>query len=121
MVFCDFWLRTQQPAQAPFVPLLFRPTSTLHSMSPKKAAGALSQGDQGKAKAMPKGRKQTAAPKTATESTLVALEDISIANDSGWRAIDRARVDELKACFERGEYGQNLLRKPSILQYVGIG
>ena len=57
---------------------------------------------------------QLAVPRTIGDITL-SLEDISIADDSGWRPIDDTRVAELKNAFLRGEYGQNLLRKPSVL------
>lgn len=62
---------------------------------------------------------QMAAPRTIAAEELVKLQDLSTADDSGWRAIDRARVDELKAAFERGEFGQNLLRRPSVVQFGG--
>ena len=47
------------------------------------------------------------------------LEDISTDVDSGWRRLDPRRRDQLKATFELGEYGQNLLRKLSILHVHG--
>ena len=47
------------------------------------------------------------------------LEDISTDTDSGWRRMDTRRMDQLKASFEHGEYGQNLFRKPSILHVHG--
>ena len=62
---------------------------------------------------------QKVAPKTISEATTVPLEDISTDTDSGWRRMDTRRMDQLKASFEHGEYGQNLLRKPSILHVHG--
>ena len=66
-----------------------------------------------------KGAKQLCAPKTACPETLVAISEISLEEDSGWRPIDPNRVRELKDAFVRGEYGQNLLRKPSLLWFSG--
>lgn len=66
----------------------------------------------------PAGVKPLAAPK-AMGDCVVPLDRISVDTDSGWRSIDRNRVDELKATFERGEYGLNLLRKPSLLSHQG--
>ncbi len=63
--------------------------------------------------------KQLAAPKVVSDGVLVALSEISTSRQSGWMDVDQVRVDELKASFLRGEYGQNLLRKPSILQDCG--
>ncbi len=60
-----------------------------------------------------------AMPKTVVASAKVLINDISISEDSGWRPIDRNRVEELKLMFEEGQYGMNLLRKPSCLQEVG--
>ena len=62
---------------------------------------------------------QKAAPKTVSEAMTVPLEDISTDTDSGWRRLDPRRRDQLKATFELGEYGQNLLRMPSILHVHG--
>ena len=60
-----------------------------------------------------------AAPKTIAAEELVKLQDLSTADDSGWRAFDRACVDKLKEALERGEFGQNLLRRPSVVQFGG--
>ena len=70
-------------------------------------------------KTPPTGIAQQAAPKTVSESMTVNLEDLSTEADSGWRRLDPRRSDQLKATFEAGEYGQNLLRKPSILHAHG--
>ena len=62
--------------------------------------------------------KQLGAPSSVREIT-VDVSDISVSLESGWRGIDSARLTALKSCFENGEYGQNLLRKPSILHFAG--
>ena len=49
----------------------------------------------------------------------MSLDEISTSKLSGWRDVDRSRVEELKAAFRRGEYGQNLLRKPSVVEVSG--
>ena len=79
--------------------------------NPSKASDTVS-------KASTKTMKQLAAPQTLGD-IVVDLAEISVDQDSGWRDLNDARVSELKACFERGEYGQNLLRKPSVLQFAG--
>ena len=58
------------------------------------------------------------APEVCAEH-LVDIDEVSLEEDSGWRAIDPARVQELKDAFMRGEYGQNILRKPSLLFWQG--
>ena len=68
-----------------------------------------------------KGAKQSCAPKTTCPSTFVQIDEISLEEDSGWRPIDPRRVQELKDAFLRGEYGQGLLRKPSLLWFAGKG
>jgi hypothetical protein len=68
---------------------------------------------------MPSGATQGAAAKTVVGSVRIPIGEVSLAADSGWRSLDGVRVDELKASFERGEYGQNLLRKPTLINHVG--
>ena len=45
----------------------------------------------------------------------LALAEVSICEDSGWRDLDLERVAELRALFEAGEYGATTLAIPSIL------
>ena len=72
-----------------------------------------------KAKAKPAGVALAVIPNEVTKSLLVALEDVSVARDSGWRDEDRERVEELKHEFLIGQYGMNVLKKPSLLQWAG--
>ena len=69
--------------------------------------------------AKPVGKKVRVAPRTLQENTTISLDDISVGPDSGWRDIDPTRVTELQTIFEGGEYGETLLRKPSILAQSG--
>ena len=71
-----------------------------------------------KAKAKAKATALGAAPKEVGE-VVIALDDISLADDSGWRAVSRRRVEELKADFLNGLFGMNVLKKPSVLQFAG--
>ena len=50
---------------------------------------------------------------------LLGVDDASIAADSGWRAVDKRRVAELVETFLAGEYGNNILRKPSVFHDAG--
>ena len=52
-------------------------------------------------------------------STVVKLCEISVANDSGWRDIDDARVQELEAVILDGSYGATSLAGPSLLAEDG--
>ena len=49
------------------------------------------------------------------KDTRIAMSDVSIGIESGWRGVDGCRVEELVTAFLNGEYGNNLLRKPMIL------
>ena len=60
-------------------------------------------------------------PKVLNDSLVMPLSDISTAADSGWRELDTKRVYELKEKFLRGEFGQNLLKKPAVLSEDGTG
>ena len=96
----------------------------LASMETSDALGVQAQAKSAAIVAMSKssprsGTKQGAAATTVVVSLKVRLCEVSVGADSGWRSLDRNRVDELKAAFLQGEYGQNLLRKPSLLMYIG--
>ena len=89
---------------------------------PSESAGRRtgdSDASQGPAVMAPKSErkivKQLAVPLVVSKSEVVKLEDISTADDSGWRDVDRERVDELKEIFMRGDYGQNILGGPMIV------
>ena len=72
--------------------------------------------------AMPPKAKMAAralAPKLVQESMLVKIDDVSTEEDSGWRAVDAARVAELVHIFRAGDFGMNILRKPSVLYEGG--
>ena len=88
---------------------------------PSEAAVAQSPVDMGKhaLAAKGKGKKVRVAPRTIQDNVTVSLDEISVGSESGWRASDPARVTELQTIFEGGEYGMNLLRKPSILAQAG--
>ena len=58
-------------------------------------------------------------PKVLEESRLIAIEDVCLGEDRGWRRVDPKRVSDLKQKFTDGEYGRNILRKPSIIQVPG--
>ena len=49
----------------------------------------------------------------------VALDSLSIAEDSGWRQLDEERVKELEAAFLEGGYGSTTLAGPSIVYDQG--
>ena len=53
------------------------------------------------------------------EARVVKIEDVSIEASSGWRALDAKRVAVLRKLFEDGEYGVNILRKPSLVHDNG--
>lgn len=50
---------------------------------------------------------------------MVAVSEISVSADSGWREVNDGRVKELKDHFRSGMYGIGLLRRPSIVQAHG--
>ena len=54
------------------------------------------------------------APKFVKE-LVIPVHEVSTDKDSGWRDIDPRRVQELVTSFRQGDYGINILRKPSIL------
>ena len=58
-------------------------------------------------------------PTVVKDSFLVLLEDISTAADSGWCQLDSTRLIALREAFMCGEYGMNILKKPSILSVDG--
>ena len=59
------------------------------------------------------------APVVVREGFTVKIEDISLAEDSGWRPVDAERVEELVQTFLGGQYGLGLLKAPSIIQQDG--
>ena len=104
------------------------PNAAATALAPKTAATAAARPPmQAKVSPLTKasgpkssaGTKALAAPKVVVASMTVAIEDVSLAEDSGWREIDQARVAELRQSFEGGQYGMNLLKKPSLLQESG--
>ena len=98
-------------------PILARMAAATSGRSAIVAVGQA--GSAGSTTTPPTAIVQKAAPKTISEAMTVPLEDISTDTDSGWRRLDPRRRDQLKATFELGEYGQNLLRMPSILHVHG--
>jgi len=67
----------------------------------------------------PKVAAKVFAPKTILESHNVEVDDVSIEDDSGWRDLDPRRVQQLVETFIAGDFGTNILRKPSILMENG--
>ena len=55
------------------------------------------------------------APKVIKDAERVQIHEVSIEQDSGWRDLDDKRVKELLANFLDGDYGANILRKPTLL------
>ena len=80
----------------------------------KCKAEAIAQPDVSKS---PASAKCLATPKVVVASTTVAIDDVSLSEESGWRSVDKARVAELIQIFEEGQYGVNLLKKPSLLYF----
>lgn len=79
---------------------------------PNGAAMSSAQARAGKTKT---GAAPNMAP--ATINTIrVALDDISIDQDSGWRDLDSERVSELKDAFKNGDSGLGILAIPSLLE-----
>ena len=50
-----------------------------------------------------------------TGIVIYPLDELSVANDSSWRAFDKVRVDALKIDFKAGKYGVGNFSKPSVL------
>ncbi len=50
----------------------------------------------------------------------VPLEEISIAENSGWRPLDEERVQELVTTFTSGEMGMTILANPSLRAVAGV-
>ena len=48
-------------------------------------------------------------------SELLAVNEVSVSKESGWRPLDWGRVSELVADFKSGAYGQNTLAPPSLI------
>ena len=63
--------------------------------------------------------KSVIAQTVLNESFLVQIDDVSIEEDSGWRPLVERRIAELESTFEAGDYGINILRRPSILAENG--
>lgn len=59
------------------------------------------------------------APETI-DTKIISLDDISIAEDSGWRELDAERVTELVDSFRKGEYGHGILTIPSVLSFQDV-
>ena len=51
---------------------------------------------------------------TTVKTERVPLCDISVAKDSGWRALNNRHVTALASKFRKGEYGHNILGVPRI-------
>ena len=49
-----------------------------------------------------------AAPRVVAESQRVKIDEVDVSDESGWRGVDRSRVDELKETFRKGQFGVNL-------------
>ena len=49
------------------------------------------------------------------DTVRLPLDDISVAEDSGWRVLDEDRVSELLDVFKHGDFGATTLAMPSIL------
>ena len=43
------------------------------------------------------------------------VDELSCAQDSGWRELDEQRVEELTQAFKQGEFGQTTLSAPTAL------
>ena len=43
------------------------------------------------------------------------LDELSVAEDSGWRELDAERVAEMADLFRAGDYGATTLAPPSVL------
>jgi len=65
--------------------------------------------------ASPKQTTRAFAPKEIRDSETVKIGEVSTESDSGWRDEDPKRIDQLVETFLAGDYGLNILRKPSIL------
>ena len=59
---------------------------------------------------------RTVAPIVVNEDFVIEVRDVSVEASSGWREVDGRRVQQLVDCFLAGDYGVNILRKPSLLQ-----
>ena len=66
------------------------------------------------AKAKAKAAAKAKAPKLIRSETL-PLQDISVAEDSGWREIDSERVEELEKVILDGGWGATSLKGPSLI------
>ena len=62
--------------------------------------------------------KKAFAPKIVG-STRIPLDDLSVAEDSGWRDEDEERVIELVQMIKDGQWGATTMAKPSVLQGAG--
>ena len=69
------------------------------------------------AKAKAKALALGAAPKEKS-TIVIALNDLSTSEDSGWREVSRRRVEELKSEFLNGQFGMNVLKRPSVLDFA---
>ena len=58
-------------------------------------------------------------PVVKEEDLFLPLDDLSVAEDSGWRATDPKRVQELLDLFLSGQYGLGILKPPSVLVFDG--
>ena len=62
---------------------------------------------------------QAKTPVVMQEGLTIPLADLSVAEDSGWRATDPKRVQELLDLFLSGQYGLGILKPPSVLVFDG--
>ncbi len=49
----------------------------------------------------------------------IKLADLSLQSDSGWREVSESRVAELEAVILAGDFGNTILRRPTVLYDQG--
>ena len=63
---------------------------------------------------------EVVSPKVIFASRFMLVDDIDTSEESGWRATDLQRVDELFSSFmQDGHYGRTILSKPSLRSFGG--
>ena len=70
----------------------------------------------------PKGASKAAgslAPLVVSKDFRIPVQDVSTEGDSGWRSLDTDRVAELKTTFLSGDWGNNIMTKPAVLNEHG--
>ena len=102
---------------------VLQPCVAAHGLAPRSYGLVLRHTVLHRARAMaPKAKSKAAsqlAPTILAQDFKISIEDVSTEEDSGWRQLDDERVLALQKIFLSGQWGVNIMTKPSVLSEHG--